>query len=1120
MKNHSVSLSVGEPLPRQDRRLKRWVLIALCAVIGYTLLTIIFPFPVSPKTSAAMAFFCVTAVIMWLHWFRHHWLGAGFIIYALSFVAALWLVAHGHSTYMAIDDPLRLLGIAIVGFFCVRSLPRVSMPVTLWCLGGFYVGCFAIQVLLCVYRASTPWDGILHVLSESMVIVASLPAVAAVMAGRAPSGRLLWFLGWQLLWLAHMIVMPMQNGLLPYNVLSLGNFFNLASCFLAIGIVAEIRRWDMGLWHFVLGVGALLTGWLATIIKLAAAPDLIFLNLLVGGGVMLFANAYILLVSYQSAITRAQEALQKERLVLQDVTTAKGEFLASLSHELRTPLNAIIGFAEAMADGAMGTLDELQQELVFEIRRGGERLLHLINRVLDYSRLEAGRMPIVRQDIELASWLGKLLAPHLEHAQQKGIALHLDIKPDIKGWHLDPTLTQLAIDELLDNAMRFTDTGTITLQADRDDHHQLRITITDTGPGIDETHRPRLYKPLEQFGRDRERGLQKAGLGLALAKEAIMSQGGILELIPSRWGTCFVITLPAEVAPQPGVMLHASALPLPQTMTTVPAPRAFPWVTGGVLVGLVILVIVFASIGEMSGRLMEATIFLAAAFLAWKAGRSLSYRMAACGAGGVALGFYLLAWMVHAHWTVLYQWRWAFLSPNYVLFVCSFALLRPRRWPMNAWPGYALLMGASLISVAFVASHDHSTNSTIYLWIGLFGVGVALPTIEYGLRGLAAPGRLIWIGGLVLFWLGAYGQFLALALPLKVEVFFAGFIPLYTSGVFLAGAGLFIESRRWDIGIWSLILVVGSALLAWSIGTVVLRPFPHVLAYWVITGGCTIYLLALAILVSHHNRAKHMTQTLQEAHEAARQASLEKNRFLTTMSHELRTPLNAVLGFADVLKSGDAGALSPEATDAIMEIEHAGEHLLSLVEDIMDLSSVEEGTLTLEASPIDVPALLKNSLAIVKERAHRKSIKLHLDIAPDIGTCTLDGRKVKQLVFNLLSNAVKFTPEGGTVTLGAKLVPREAVLAHRNQPGCNAHALASASTFLAITVSDSGIGIAAEDLPQLFQKYSQLEAGRQQQGTGLGLSLVKDFAELHGGIVMVESEVGRGSRFVVWVGGC
>ena len=202
---------------------------------------------------------------------------------------------------------------------------------------------------------------------------------------------------------------------------------------------------------------------------------------------------------------------------------------------------------------------------------------------------------------------------------------------------------------------------------------------------------------------------------------------------------------------------------------------------------------------------------------------------------------------------------------------------------------------------------------------------------------------------------------------------------------------------------------------------------------------------------------------------------------------------------------------------AIMEIETAGEHLLSLVEDIMDLNQIEEGVVTLNLAPVDLPTLLKNSLAIVKERAHRKGIHLELDLDPHIGTCLLDSRKVKQLVFNLLSNAVKFTPDKGKVTLAAHLVSRAEVLAHQQKPGFNTQALADTQTFLALTVTDTGIGMAPQDLPRLFQRYSQLDAGRQQQGTGLGLSLVKDFAELHGGTVMVESEVGRGSGFGVFL---
>ena len=1097
-----------------DNRAQRLGLAVLGAVIVYAVLLMAHPLPDVFNTAVQFAIFGTAAVVLWRHGALYRLPAAGFVLLSAALVALAWLRATGQNDFMAMDDPPRLLGMALLGYFCARRQPH-QKPGVLWLLGAVYVVCFAVQGLLSLRYDAFPWDLTLHALLVSFIVVASLPSVAAVMAGRATSGRLLWFLGWQLWWLAHVAIMPMESGVIPNTITLLANLFNLGSFFLAIGILAEARRWEMGLWPYLLGVGALLTGWLAGLIQLASAPDFVFLNLLIGGGVMLFANAYILLASYLRAIAHAQAGLQEQESRLRQATAAKTEFLASLSHELRTPLNAIIGFSEALADGILGTLNTVQKEFMKDICQAGERLLHLINRVLDYSKFEAGKMPIAYQEIELSAWLEALASPYQMRAQEKGLAFVLDCDPSLARWRLDPNLTQMTIEGLLDNAIKFTDTGTVSLNAALSASGQLEIKVEDSGPGIGDAQHSRLFQPLEQFGGDREQGKQGAGLGLALAKEAIVCQGGELHLAPSMQGACFVITLPPEAGPQP---MAASASDRQESNTLVPPTRAFPWIAGTALATLAFVTLFFSSHGNASVlRFISAAWCAAAAVLAWKAAPSLLFRLVGCGMALASLVYGLMALALQERWMLIYQWsQWCWVFTDNLCFF-ALAMQKPRSQPLLAWIGYALFVLASLHVSTLALPGQYDLSIFIYLWIGLMGMGLALPAIEYSLKGLAAPGRLIWTGGLALYWLGAYGDALALALP-KSEIFFtAGFYPLYAYGLLLIGSGLFIEARRWEMGLWPLLFLVGSALLIWGMVAYLLRPFAHALPYWVITGGCTIYLLALGILVAHHNRAKRLLQALQETRDTAQQTSADKTRFLTTMSHELRTPLNVVLGFSDFLRRGEAGPVEPEAQDALGEIENAGEHLLSLVVDIMDLSRVEEGKPTLEVAPVDVDALLKNSLAIVKERAHRKHIKLGLEVEDDIGTCDLDARKVKQVVFNLLSNAVKFTPEGGAVSLLAQRMPKVDVLACSTQAGFNAMALADALWFLAITVKDSGIGIALEDLPRLFRKYSQLEAGRVQQGTGLGLHLVKEFAELHGGSVMVQSTLGAGSTFCVFL---
>jgi PAS domain S-box-containing protein len=266
---------------------------------------------------------------------------------------------------------------------------------------------------------------------------------------------------------------------------------------------------------------------------------------------------------------------------------------------------------------------------------------------------------------------------------------------------------------------------------------------------------------------------------------------------------------------------------------------------------------------------------------------------------------------------------------------------------------------------------------------------------------------------------------------------------------------------------------------------------------------------------------KRFEQTLQQKNVELENASRMKSEFLANMSHELRTPLNAIIGFSEVLRDGLMGEMTGQQRGFIGDILSSGKHLLSLINDILDLSKVEAGKMTLDLEAVEVSSLFANSLSIVREKAETRHIHLGLDAAEDLGSIRADTRKVKQILYNLLSNAVKFSGEGGRVTLHASRVPRAKV----GQPGSSwkgrsfplpANAF---DEFLEISVTDSGIGISPEGLEQLFRPFSQIDSGlaRKFEGTGLGLAMVKLLAELQGGAVAVESAVGEGACFTVWL---
>jgi PAS domain S-box-containing protein len=267
---------------------------------------------------------------------------------------------------------------------------------------------------------------------------------------------------------------------------------------------------------------------------------------------------------------------------------------------------------------------------------------------------------------------------------------------------------------------------------------------------------------------------------------------------------------------------------------------------------------------------------------------------------------------------------------------------------------------------------------------------------------------------------------------------------------------------------------------------------------------------------------KRFEQTLQQKNVELEEASRMKSEFLANMSHELRTPLNAIIGFSEILKDGLMGEMTDEQRSYIGEIFNSGQHLLSLINDILDLSKVEAGAMMLDLEPVQVSSLFANSLSIIREKAATRNIRMVLDASDGLGSIQADVRKVKQILYNLLSNAVKFTNEGGQVTLRVSRVARADV----GQPcgtwtGGRRFPLPESSftDFLRISVTDSGIGISPEGLDHLFTPFSQIDSGlaRRFEGTGLGLAMVKLLAELHGGSVAVETDVNRGSCFSVWL---
>ncbi len=211
------------------------------------------------------------------------------------------------------------------------------------------------------------------------------------------------------------------------------------------------------------------------------------------------------------------------------------------------------------------------------------------------------------------------------------------------------------------------------------------------------------------------------------------------------------------------------------------------------------------------------------------------------------------------------------------------------------------------------------------------------------------------------------------------------------------------------------------------------------------------------------------------------------------MSHELRTPLNAIIGFSEILAERMFGEINEKQAEYLRDILESGQHLLSRINDILDLSKIEAGRMELELTDFHLPSAIENALILMRERAARRGIPLGHAIDERLGMMRADERKVKQVLLNLLSNALKFTPEAGRVDVRAEMQ----------------------SEMAEISVTDTGVGIASEDQNAVFEEFRQVgTAAKKVEGTGLGLALSRKFIELHGGKISVKSEVGVGSTFM------
>jgi signal transduction histidine kinase len=317
-----------------------------------------------------------------------------------------------------------------------------------------------------------------------------------------------------------------------------------------------------------------------------------------------------------------------------------------------------------------------------------------------------------------------------------------------------------------------------------------------------------------------------------------------------------------------------------------------------------------------------------------------------------------------------------------------------------------------------------------------------------------------------------------------------------TDDLIAQNAGAYADSRNLFIGVAAGAMVLALLLgfvLSWSLIGPIQRINSRLAA--IASGDFSRHVDVvnrdeLGALAANVNR---MNDELRRLYRELEEASRHKSEFLANMSHELRTPLNAIIGFSQVLSERMFGEVNEKQEEYLDDILSSGNHLLALINDVLDLSKVEAGQIELEIAPFSLRDALERGVVMVRERATKDGVRVAFAANPEVDVVDGDERRVRQVIFNLLSNAVKFTPDGGSVDVSAARVDGE----------------------VRVSVADTGPGLAAEDHERIFEEFQQTEAGiEQREGTGLGLALSKRLVELHGGRIWVDSELGKGSTFV------
>jgi signal transduction histidine kinase len=738
-----------------------------------------------------------------------------------------------------------------------------------------------------------------------------------------------------------------------------------------------------------------------------------------------YRSFYALLAAQVSVALRNAQAYQEERRraeALAELDRAKTEFFSNVSHEFRTPLTLMLGPTSDLLSGARGTLPAAQREQLEVVHRNAQRLLKLVNTLLDFSRLQARRVEATYEPIDLAAYVAELASSFRSACERAGIALRVDSPPLGEPVYADRGMWEKIVFNLLSNAFKHTFEGAIDVRL-RADGGDAVLEVADTGVGIPPDALPHVFERFHRVAGTRARTHEGSGIGLALVQELVRMHGGRVG-VESREGegTTFSIRVPFGHTHLPAEQIGGRGGAVPAAA----GPRAY---------------------------VEEA--------LRWRPEQSAS--------GGV-----------------------------------------PRRTSTStrARPDAGDATEEARATVLVV---DDNADMRDYL-ARLLAADYVVRTVENGRAALdvvytARPDLIV--SDVMMPELDGFGLVRALRDDISTEA-----IPVILVS---ARAGEESPVEGLDAG------ADDNLVKPFAAAELLARVRTQLEIARVRRGAAErTKLLRAAEMARREAQAladrlqtanEDLARALQSANEArafAESANRSKSEFLATMSHEIRTPINAIIGYTQLLAMGIVGVINEEQSTQLARIAASGQHLRGLIDDILDLSRIEAGRLTV-GSEVGVtgPAVMA-AIGLVRPLAAAKHVFLADRCQGDPDALFFgDAHRVQQVLVNLLSNATKFTPENGRISVQCGTMQHPTVDLEAR----------SASGWTYFAVEDNGVGIAPEMLERIFQPFVQGEGGytRAHPGTGLGLTISRRLARLMGGDLTVESVQGEGSRFTLWL---